>query len=398
MKVKGFTAAAVQAGIRYQDRLDLGLIYSEVPAVTVGMFTTNTVQAAPVVLGKKRLLDGKAQAVLVNSGNANACTGEQGMELALRTGSLLANALGIDEELVQIASTGVIGESLDIEPFVRAVPGLAASLKEDGFDDLALAIMTTDTVPKTSSSTVEINGVPVNLQGVAKGSGMIMPNMATMLCFVVTDARIAFSTLHEIVKTGVEQSFNLITVDGDTSTNDTVLVMANGAAENHCIDEDIDDENQESIKVFTEALHKLFKDLALQIVSDGEGTTKVVTIRVVGAKSRKEAMNAAQTIANSALVKTAFFGEDANWGRIIAALGRSECQFQPDRVSIAFDDAVMVENGLGCGKEAEKKASKVLQQKEFTVTVDLRNGNEGAEVFTTDLTCDYVNINADYRS
>ncbi|MDU9048635.1 MAG: bifunctional glutamate N-acetyltransferase/amino-acid acetyltransferase ArgJ [Candidatus Electrothrix sp. Rat3] len=399
MKVKGFTAAAVQAGIRYQDRLDLGLIYSEIPAVTVGMFTTNIVQAAPVVLGKKRLLNGKAQAVLVNSGNANACTGEQGMKATLYTGSLVANALGIDEELVQIASTGVIGEQLNIEPFVQAVPRLVASLKEDGFDDLAQAIMTTDTVPKTSSATVEINGVAVNLLGVAKGSGMIMPDMATMLCFVVTDAQIPFRVLHEIVKSGVEQSFNLITVDGDTSTNDTVLVMANGAAENPWIDEEkIDEENQESIGAFTEALHKIFKDLALQIVSDGEGTTKVVTIRVVGASSKEQAKTGAQTIANSSLVKTAFFGEDANWGRIIAALGRSGCQFQPDRVSIAFDDAVMVENGLGCGKEAEKKASKVLQQKEFTVTVDLRDGSESAEVFTTDLTCDYVNINADYRS
>ncbi|CAK8714077.1 bifunctional glutamate N-acetyltransferase/amino-acid acetyltransferase ArgJ [Candidatus Electrothrix laxa] len=394
MKVKGFTAAAVPAGIRYQDRLDLGLIYSEVPAVTVGMFTTNTVQAAPVVLGKKRLLNGKAQAVLVNSGNANACTGEQGMEAALRTGSVVADALEIDEELVQVASTGVIGEQLNIEPFVQAVPGLVVSLKSDGFDDLAQAIMTTDTVPKSSSATVEINGVAVNLLGVAKGSGMIMPDMATMLCFVVTDARISFSALNEIVKTGVEQSFNLITVDGDTSTNDTVLVMANGAAENPWIDE----ENQESVTVFTEALHKIFKDLALQIVSDGEGTTKVVTIRVIGARSKELAMVGAQTIANSALVKTAFFGEDANWGRIIAALGRSGCQFQPDRVSIAFNDAVMVKNGLGCGKEAEKKASEVLRQKEFTVTVDLQDGTESAEVFTTDLTCDYVNINADYRS
>jgi glutamate N-acetyltransferase/amino-acid N-acetyltransferase len=394
MKVKGFTAAAVKAGIRYQDRLDLGLIYSEVPAVTVGMFTTNIVQAAPVVLGKKRLINGKAQAVLVNSGNANACTGEQGMDAALRTGSLVADALGIDEELVQIASTGVIGEPVNIDPFIRAVPGLIASLKEDGFDDLAQAIMTTDTVPKTSYATVEINGVSVNLLGVAKGAGMIMPNMATMLCFVVTDAQISLSALNEIVKTGVEQSFNLITVDGDTSTNDTVLVMANGAAKNPWID----DENQESVKVFTEVLHKIFKDLALQIVSDGEGTTKVVTVRVIGARNKEEAMNGARTIANSALVKTAFFGEDANWGRIIAALGRSGCQFQPDRVSIAFDDAVMVENGLGCGKEAEEKASKVLRQKEFTVTVDLLDGSESAEVFTTDLTCDYVNINADYRS
>ncbi|MCI5219190.1 MAG: bifunctional glutamate N-acetyltransferase/amino-acid acetyltransferase ArgJ, partial [Candidatus Electrothrix sp. LOE2] len=355
MKVKGFTAAAVQAGIRYQDRLDLGLIYSEVPAVTVGMFTTNTVQAAPVVLGRKRLLNGRAQAVLVNSGNANACTGEQGMEAALRTGALVAEALGIDEELVQVASTGVIGEQLNVDPFVRAVPGLAAALQEDGFDDLARAMMTTDTVPKTSSATVEMNGVAVNLLGIAKGAGMIMPDMATMLCFVVTDARIPFSALHKIVQAGVEQSFNLITVDGDTSTNDTVLVMANGAAENPWIDE----ENQESATIFTEALHKIFKDLALQIVSDGEGTTKVVTVRVVGAKSKEEAMKGARTIANSSLVKTAFFGEDANWGRIIAALGRSGCQFQPDRVCIAFDDALMVENGLGCGKKAEEKAAEV---------------------------------------
>lgn len=302
MKVKGFTAAAVQAGIRYQGRLDLGLIYSEVPAVTVGMFTTNTVQAAPVVLGKKRLLNGKAQAVLVNSGNANACTGEQGMEAALRTGGLAADALAIDEELVQVASTGVIGEQLNTDPFVRAVPELVSSLREDGFDDLAQAIMTTDTVPKTSSASVEINGVEVNLLGVAKGAGMIMPDMATMLCFVVTDAQIPFSVLNAIVSAGVEQSFNLITVDGDTSTNDTVLVMANGAAETPWLDE----ENQDGVKIFTEALHKIFKDLALQIVSDGEGTTKVVTIRVVGARSKDEAMSGAQTIANSALVKTAF--------------------------------------------------------------------------------------------
>lgn len=395
MKVKGFTAAAVQAGIRYQDRLDLGLIYSEIPAVTVGMFTTNTVQAAPVVLGKKRLLrHAKAQAVLVNSGNANACTGEQGMNVALHASSLIADALEIEDDMVQVASTGVIGEQLDLEPFNREIPKLAASLHEEGFDDLAQAIMTTDTVPKTSAACVKINGVTINILGVAKGSGMIMPDMATMLCFVVTDARIPFSTLNEIVQSGVERSFNLITVDGDTSTNDTVLVMANGAANNPWLDE----ENQEGVKIFTEALHKIFKDLALQIVSDGEGTTKVVTIRVIGARRREEAMSGAQTIANSALVKTAFFGEDANWGRIIAALGRSGCQFQPEQVSIAFDKVMMVKNGLGCGKEAEEQASQVLQQKEFTVTVDLQDGNESAEVFTTDLTCDYVKINADYRS
>ena len=397
VKVKGFTAAAVKAGIRYQDRLDLGLIYSEVPAVTVGMFTNNTVQAAPVVLGKQRLLNGRAQAVLVNSGNANACTGEQGMNTALHTGALLADALGIDEELVQVASTGVIGEQLDVAPFERAMPELVASLQKDGFTDLAQAIMTTDTVPKTSEATVNINGVEVNILGIAKGAGMIMPDMATMLCFVVTDARIPFAVLQDIVKSGVDHSFNLITVDGDTSTNDTVLVMANGAAENPWFEEE-DEKKQAGVKIFRETLHKIFKDLALQIVSDGEGTTKVVTIRVNGAKTGDEAMTAARTIADSALVKTAFFGEDANWGRIIAALGRSGCRFQPERVSIAFDEVLMVKNGLGCGKEAEKNASEVLRHKEFTVTVNLQEGNEQAEVFTTDLTCDYVKINADYRS
>jgi glutamate N-acetyltransferase/amino-acid N-acetyltransferase len=398
MKVKGFSAAAVQAGIRYQDRLDLGLIFSEVPAVTVGMFTTNTVKAAPVVLGMDRLRQGKAQAVLVNSGNANACTGEQGMEVAVKTGAMVASALKIDEGMVQVASTGVIGEQLDPGPFVQAVPELVSRLrddvKDDGFDELSRAIMTTDTVPKTASATVEINGVEVNLSGVAKGSGMIMPDMATMLCFVITDAQIAFPALKEAVKTGVEQSFNVITVDGDTSTNDTVLVMANGLAENAWLDE----ENQQGLEIFTDALHKIFKDLALQIVADGEGATKVVTIRVVGARNREEAMNAAQTIANSALVKTAFFGEDANWGRIIAALGRSGCQFQPERVFIAFDDVLMVENGLGLGEKAEKEASEVLRRKAFAVTVDLRYGAESAEVFTTDLSYDYVKINADYRS
>ena len=394
MKIKGFTAAAVAAGIRYPDRLDLGLIYSETPAVTAGMFTTNQVKAAPVVLDMERLRQGKAQAILVNSGNANACTGDQGMETAVATGAMAARALNIDEKLVQVASTGVIGEQLDPDPFARAVPELAASLSTDGFDDVARAIMTTDTVPKTSSATIVIDGVEVQLFGVAKGSGMIMPDMATMLCFVVTDAQIVFPVLKDAVKTGVEQSFNLITVDGDTSTNDMVLVMANGAAGNEWIDED----NPAAQEIFTDALHKIFKDLALQIVGDGEGATKVVTIRVTGARQRENAMAAAQTIANSALVKTAFFGEDANWGRIIAALGRSGCQFQPDRVSIAFDEVTMVENGIGLGKEVEVLAAEVLRQKEFTVTVNLRDGSESAEVFTCDFSYDYVKINADYRT
>jgi glutamate N-acetyltransferase/amino-acid N-acetyltransferase len=394
MKVKGFSAAAVEAGIRYPDRLDLGLIYSKVPAVTAGMFTTNQVKAAPVILDMERLRQGRAQAILVNSGNANACTGAQGMEIAQVTGAMAAHALGIDEELVLVASTGVIGEQLDPKPFTQAVPLLANKVSADGFDDLARAIMTTDTVPKTSSASIYVEGTEVRLFGVAKGSGMIMPDMATMLCFVVTDAQIDFPALKDAVKTGVEQSFNQITVDGDTSTNDMVLVMANGAAGNKCIDE----ENPEAQAAFADALHTIFKDLSLKIVEDGEGATKLVTVRVVGARDGEGAISAARTIANSALVKTAFFGEDANWGRIIAALGRSGCYFQPDRVSIAFDDVVMVENGLGLGKEVEAAASEILKHKEFTVTVDLCEGVETAEILTCDFTYDYVKINADYRS
>ena len=394
MKVKGFSAAAVQAGIRYPDRLDLGLIYSEVPAVTAGVFTTNQVKAAPVILDMERLRQGRAQAILVNSGNANACTGAQGMKIAKATGAMAADALGIDEELVLVASTGVIGEQLDPEPFTQSVPRLVSEVSADGFDDLARAIMTTDTVAKTSSATIFIDGTEVRLLGVAKGSGMIMPNMATMLCFVVTDAQIVFPVLKDAVKTGVEQSFNRITVDGDTSTNDMVLVMANGAAGNEWIDE----ENPKARKAFAAALHTIFKELALQMVKDGEGATKLVTVRVVGARDREGAISAARTIANSALVKTAFFGEDANWGRIIAALGRSGCYFCPDKVSIAFDDVVMVENGLGRGKEVEDAASEVLKHKEFTVTVDLCEGMETAEFLTCDFSYDYVKINADYRS
>jgi glutamate N-acetyltransferase/amino-acid N-acetyltransferase len=394
MKIKGFSAAAVQAGIRYSDRLDLGLIYSEVPAVTAGMFTRNTFKAAPVLLDIERLQQGRAQAILVNSGNANACTGAEGMKLAVDTGAMAAQELGIDEKLIQVASTGVIGEPLTSEPFARSMSELVSNLSPDGFAELSEAIMTTDTVAKVTTATVIIDGKEVNFLGVAKGSGMIMPDMATMLCFVVTDAQIAFPALKESVQAGVAETFNRITVDGDTSTNDTVLVMANGAAGNKWIDE----ENPEDQEKFADTLYGVFKDLALKIVADGEGATKVVTLTVTGAREKQEAMDAAKIIANSALVKTAFFGEDANWGRIVAALGRSGCRFQPDRVTISFDDIIMVDKGLGLGADAEQKASLVLKKEEFAVTIDLHDGNESATVFTCDFSYDYVKINADYRS
>ncbi|WP_457572936.1 bifunctional glutamate N-acetyltransferase/amino-acid acetyltransferase ArgJ [Desulfolithobacter sp.] len=392
--IKGFSAAAVAAGIRYEGRLDLGLIYSDTPAVAAGVFTTNRVKAAPVLLDMERLRHGRAQAILVNSGNANACTGEAGMQVALATSAMVAERLDIDEELVQVASTGVIGEPMSEEPFARAMDTLVGTLSPDGFDDLARAIMTTDTVPKTSRATIEVDGHEVNIFGVAKGAGMIMPDMATMLCFVLTDAQIVFPELRRMLVAGVEQSFNRITVDGDTSTNDSVLILANGAAGNPWIDE----ENRAAGELFASALDGVLKDLALQIVADGEGATKLVTIRIVGARDFEGAMSAAQTIANSALVKTAFFGEDANWGRIIAALGRSDCPFSPDRVGIWFDEVQMVENGQSCGPEAEVAATRVLKKDRFTVTVDLFDGSESAEVYTCDFSLDYVKINADYRT
>jgi len=394
MKIKGFSAAAVQAGIRYQDRLDLGLIYSVVPAVAAGVFTTNMVKAAPLLLDIERLGQGKAQAILVNSGNANACTGREGMKTARATSSLVAQELGISEKLVQVSSTGVIGQSLSITPFEKAIPDLVAGLSPNGFDDFARAIMTTDTVPKTSFRQVKIGGTPVSILGIAKGSGMIMPDMATMLCFVLTDAQIVYPELQEAVSRGVERSFNRITVDGDTSTNDMVLVLANGEAGNTWIDED----NPKGRKIFVGALQEIFMDLAKMIVQDGEGATKFVTIRVQGAREEECAMSGAQTIANSALVKTAFFGEDANWGRILAALGRSGCRFDPEKVSIHFDDVQMVKKGIGLGEEAEKKCSAVLKQNRFTVTVDLHDGHEVAEVYTCDFSMDYVKINANYRT
>lgn len=394
MKIKGFKTAAVAAGIRYTDRLDLGLIFSETPVVTAGAFTTNQVKAAPVVLNIERLKQGKAQAILINSGCANACTGENGMLAAIATGDCAATALGIAPEMVQISSTGVIGEQLNVSAIVNAMPELVAKLSADNFDQVAKAIMTTDTVSKTASRSVMIGKQEVHFVGMAKGAGMIMPNMATMLAFVLTDARISFRQLHGALIKGVERTFNRITIDGDTSTNDMVLVMANGAAGNPWIDEGASDYQE----IFQQTLEDLLKDLALQIVADGEGATKFITIRVCGAREEMDAEQIARTIANSSLVKTAFFGEDANWGRIIAAMGRSGVRFYPERVDIAFDDVIIVKNGLGQGKEAEKSATAILKEKNILVTIDLKDGRGCAEVYTCDFSIDYVKINADYRS
>ena len=394
MIIKGFKYAAVVAGIRKKNRLDLGLIFSEKPAVAAGAFTANRVKAAPVLLGMERIVHGKAQAILANSGVANACTGKNGMQAVHTCSNLAARALNIDESLVQIASTGVIGEQLPVEKIAAAMDELVAGLSPLACGEVARAIMTTDTVPKTAERTCAIGGAEVKLFGMAKGAGMIMPDMATMLCFVMTDADIAADILQHHLSGAVMQSFNRITVDGDTSTNDTVLVLANCASGNPRINAlDTGESN-----IFKTALADLLKDLALQIVTDGEGATKVVSIKVIHAANEKDAEQAARTIANSSLVKTAFFGEDANWGRIIAALGRSGAAFEQDSVDIAFDDVLLVQDGLTLGPAAEAKATDILKQKAFTVTVDLKMGQAEGEIYTSDLSLDYIKINADYRS
>ena len=394
MEIKGFSMSAVAAGIRYRDRLDLGLIYSDVPAVTAGVFTQNQVKAAPVLIDQDRLKEGRAQAILVNSGVANACTGDTGMENAFVSSSLLSSRLKIDDKMVLVSSTGVIGEQLNIGAFRSSMDKLVAGLGEGNFDDVANAIMTTDTVPKVVKKVVKIGKHEVKFMGMAKGAGMIMPNMATMLSFVITDAQISFPELKDSLKQATNRTFNRITIDGDTSTNDMVLVMANGTASNAWIDED----NPIDKQTFQDTLEEVLKDLALQIVNDGEGASKCITIRVCGARSEEDAEQMARTVATSPLVKTAFFGEDANWGRIFAAMGRSGVRFDPSRVDIAIGDIVLVNDGLAVGPDAEKSATELLKNKQIAVRIDLKDGIGCEEIYTCDFSLDYVKINADYRS
>ncbi|MRR57983.1 MAG: bifunctional glutamate N-acetyltransferase/amino-acid acetyltransferase ArgJ [Deltaproteobacteria bacterium] len=393
MNVKGFKFSAVEAAIKKPGRLDLALIFSEVPAVTAAVYTTNRVKAAPVLLSMERTRDGRGQALVVNSGNANACTGGQGMSDAVETAALVAEGLGIHEDLVLVASTGVIGKTLPMERLRAAVPGLVEGMSHAGLDGVARAIMTTDTFPKTESVTGEAGGKTYRIAGMAKGAGMIMPNMATMLSFLVSDAAIEPDLLRRLFREAVDSSFNVITIDGDTSTNDTALLMANGMAGNPLIRE-----GTPEAELFGRLLQETLLSLARQIVRDGEGATKFVEIRVRRAVSHSDAKRAAMAVANSLLVKTAFFGQDANWGRILAAVGYSGSEIDQDLVSLYFDDVRMVSDGVFAGGDAEARGTEALRKKEFTVTVDLGLGEGAATVYTSDLSHDYVSINADYRT
>ena len=391
MDCPGFQTAGVVSGLKKNGKKDLGLIYSEFPATVAAMFTRNLVRAAPVLLDQQRTANGSCRAVIVNSGNANCCTGEQGMQDAIRMGRLAAQGLMVDEEDVLVASTGVIGEPLPVEKIETAAPNLIKALAADGLSDFAEAIMTTDTVAKVVSSRGELAGKSFTVSGAIKGAGMIRPDMATMLCFVMTDIVAQPQVLQQTLNKAVDRSLNRMTVDGDTSTNDTVLLMANGHSTVKVISE-----NQKD--VFQAVLNEVMIGLAKWLIKDAEGATKLVEIVVKGAKTKAEAHKIADTVANSPLFKTALFGEDANWGRILAAVGRAGITVDPEKIDIFFGSAQMVKSGFGCGKEAEAEATRVLKQDELTVTIDLNLGQKTETVYTCDFSIDYVKINADYRT
>jgi glutamate N-acetyltransferase/amino-acid N-acetyltransferase len=388
---QGFKAAGMAAGIKKNGNKDLGLIVSEVPAALAAVFTKNKVQAAPVLLDRERSKTGKCQAVIANSGNANCCAGSEGMADAVAMSRLAASGLSISEELVCVASTGVIGQALPVQKIESALPELIRSLSEDGFSDFAQAIMTTDTVPKIVSRKADVGGKEFTVTGIAKGAGMICPDMATMLCFVCTDIAADSATLQPMLQKAVDLSFNRITIDGDTSTNDTVLLLVNGMS-------GVLLSQAGAQEKFQLCLDEVLVELAKMVVKDGEGATKLVEVVVTGASSDADAKKIAHTIANSNLFKTALFGEDANWGRILAAAGRSGAALDPDKVDIFFNDIQMVKDGLWCGPDAEKNATRVLKTPEFKIVIDLKLGSGMMSYWTCDFSIDYVKINADYRS
>ncbi len=388
---KGFLFSAVEAAIKKPGRKDLALIFSEGEAVVSGMFTKNNIKAAPVRLDMKLIKSGKGQAIIVNSGNANACTGKQGMKDAVEMAELAATALGLKPNNAYVCSTGVIGTLMPMERIRPKVSELANNLGKASIDDVAAAIMTTDTFPKAISKMIKVDGKTITISGVCKGAGMICPDMATMLCFIMTDANIEKSALNKALKIAVQKSFNRITIDGDMSTNDTVLVMANGMVGNKPIKA-----NSKDFEVFAKAVSDITYELSRMIVKDGEGATKLVEIEIRNAKSDKDAEKGAFAIANSMLVKTAIYGNDANWGRIMAALGYSGIAIKEEKTEIFFNGLKIVTKGMGIGKD--KEANEKLKSKEIKIVVDLHLGKGTAKVLTCDLTEDYVKINAEYRT
>jgi glutamate N-acetyltransferase / amino-acid N-acetyltransferase len=393
---EGFTASGIHCGIRKnKSKKDLALIYSDTLCNAAAVYTTNLVKSAPIRICQKHLADGKAQAVIVNSGNANTCNAD-GDQKALRMCQLVAEQAGVRAQDVLVGSTGVIGQPLPIEPIEQAASALAGALSREGGSDAAEAILTTDTCKKEVAVSFHLDGKEVKLGGIAKGSGMIHPNMATMLAFITTDAAISSDMLQKAVSGVAQDSFNMVSVDGDTSTNDTLAVLASGKAGNpEIVEED------ENYQVFYGALLLVCRELSKRMAADGEGATKLLICQVQGAKTVQDARGIAKSVICSSLVKAAMFGSDANWGRVLCAIGYSGCQVDVDKVRVEFQSAkgsiLVCENGAGV-EFSEEKAKEILLEKEITILVTLGDGASRAEAYGCDLTYDYVKINGDYRT
>lgn len=395
-EISGILVSVASSGMRYQGRPDLALIVSERPEgiPAAGVFTKNLFTAAPVIVSREHLRKraSSVRAVLVNAGIANACTGDEGIRRARACAELLAKALNVPPDSILIASTGVIGPQIDVDVIASSIDELISGLSPSRWDEVARAIMTTDTVPKLAYVEATIDGVPIRIGGIAKGSGMIAPNMATMLGFICTDASIDAAILKNLLRNAVSRSFNAITVDGDTSTNDTVFLLASGK-------KPLDVSNSANYGAFFDALEAVCEDLARQIVIDGEGATKFIEIEVTGAHSEEDARRIARTVAESPLVKTAFYGEDANWGRIIAAVGRSGVELDASSVSLFFNEVCVFRGGVPVQDEdLEERASAEFRKNRINVKIALGTGDFSFRMWTCDLSHDYVTINAKYRT
>lgn len=389
---KGFTAAGVKAGIKKSGNLDVAVIYTKTQAVVAGTFTQNKVAAAPVYVSKEVVVTGTAHAIVANAGCANACTGQQGLDDAHKMAQIAADELGVNADDVIVGSTGVIGVNLPMDKLEAGIKDAVANLSADGSGNAGRAIITTDTHSKSVTCEFELSGKTVRMGAIAKGSGMIRPNMATMLCYITTDIAIDQTLLQKAVSGCVEKSFNMISVDGDMSTNDMVIVLANGEANNAKITEENAD-----YQIFFDKLMMLCTELAKQIAADGEGASKFLTINVKGAKSFADAKTVGMAIANSPLVKTAFFGEDPNWGRVICAVGYSGADMVPEKTVVKFGGITIFANGTGATYD-EKALAHVMKEKDIVIDIELNMGQEDATVWSCDLSYEYVKINGEYHT
>lgn len=389
---KGFKAAGVKAGIKKSGNLDIALVYSEKEATIAGVFTTNQVAAAPVYVSKEVVKNKKARAIVANAGCANACTGDEGMANAKKMAEIAAKEVGCDKSEVIVASTGIIGVQLPMDKMEAGIKAAAKELSDESGQNAANAIITTDTKTKTLTAEVSIGEKSVHFGAMAKGSGMIQPNMATMLTFITTDAAIKQELLQEALSNITEVTFNMISVDGDMSTNDMVVVLANGEAGNNIISE-----KNADYKTFYDTLLSICQELSKRIAADGEGATKFLTVNVRNAKTFKDAKTIAMSVAKSPLCKTAFFGQDPNWGRVICAVGYAGVTMNPEKVVVKFGDVPVYANGVGAKNNLDE-LKKVMEAHDIEINIDMGDGNENATVWTCDFSYEYVKINGEYHT